>query len=65
MIQVNGKEATAAEGMSVAAYLAGSGYRVERIAVEYNGEILPKTGYESVLLKDGDVLEVVSFVGGG
>lgn len=65
MIRVNGKEIVSAEGMPVAVYLAGAGYRMERIAVEYNGEILPKTGYGSVLLKDGDVLEVVSFVGGG
>ena len=35
------------------------------VAIEKNGEIVPKALYESTLLKDGDILEVVSFVGGG
>ena len=38
---------------------------MERIAVERNGEIIPKTSYQDIILQDGDVLEVVSFVGGG
>lgn len=37
----------------------------EKIAAELNGNIIPKSEYESVILKDDDVLEVVSFVGGG
>ncbi|MEF2734888.1 MAG: sulfur carrier protein ThiS [Blautia sp.] len=35
------------------------------MAVERNGEIIPKSKYEETLLSDGDVLEIVSFVGGG
>ena len=34
-------------------------------AVEKNGQIVPKSAYESTVIKDGDSLEVVSFVGGG
>ena len=30
-----------------------------------NGDILPKYRYSDTMLKDGDRLEVVSFVGGG
>ena len=30
-----------------------------------NEEILPKTEYVSTVLKDGDVMEIVSFMGGG
>ena len=41
------------------------GYRTNRIAVEKNGQIVPKSAYESTVIKDGDSLEVVSFVGGG
>lgn len=37
----------------------------KRIAVECNGEIVPKSQYASVALKDGDQLEVVGAVGGG
>ena len=34
-------------------------------ALARNGELLPKAQYDSVILADGDSLEVVSFVGGG
>jgi sulfur carrier protein len=37
----------------------------KRIAVECNGEIVPKSQYEQSVLKDGDKLEVVGAVGGG
>ena len=36
-----------------------------KIAVEINGEIIPKKDYETVQIKENDVIEVVSFVGGG
>lgn len=37
----------------------------KRIAVECNGEIVPKSQYVNVMLKHGDQLEVVGAVGGG
>ena len=64
MVKINGTELDVA-GKSVAEYLAGTDYDPKRIAVERNGDIVPKAQYESVLLRDGDTLEVVSFVGGG
>jgi len=36
-----------------------------RIAVERNEEIVPKAKYAETVLADGDVVEVVNFVGGG
>ena len=42
-----------------------SGTESVRIAVELNGDILPKYSYSDTMLKDGDRLEVVTFVGGG
>jgi sulfur carrier protein len=36
-----------------------------RIAVEHNGDIIPKTQWPLTVLSDGDKLEVVHFVGGG
>ena len=50
---------------TVAEYLEGTDYDIRRIAVERNGEIVPKAQYENVKIEDGDTLEVVSFVGGG
>lgn len=36
-----------------------------KVAVERNGEIVPRSTLEAVALGDGDVLEIVHFVGGG
>ena len=46
-------------------YLAGAGYSLSRVAVERNGEIIPKRLYGETVLADGDALEIVGFVGGG
>ena len=46
-------------------YLEQNNYQINRIAVEMNEEILPKYSYSETMLKDGDRLEVVTFVGGG
>ena len=65
MIKVNGKEIELEKAASVEMYLESTGYQMKRIAVELNGEILPKNEYADRILKDGDRMEVVTFVGGG
>lgn len=65
MITVNGKQIQLTSEMSVADYLEQNNYQINRIAVEMNAEILPKYSYSETMLKDGDRLEVVTFVGGG
>ena len=65
MIIVNGKEINLIEDTTVAEYLEQNQYQVKRIAVELNGDILQKYSYSDTMLKDGDRLEVVTFVGGG
>lgn len=64
MIQVNGNPLDMG-GRSLSDYLSGTGYDPARIAVERNGQIVPKRLYGETVLQDGDVLEIVSFVGGG
>ena len=64
MVTINGEEKDCA-GMTVAQYLESTSYDSKRIAVERNGDIVPKASYAEVVLQDHDVLEVVSFVGGG
>jgi len=64
MVKVNGKELDLA-GKTVAEYLLTTDYDAKRIAVERNGEIVFKSQYSETVLKDGDSIEVVSFVGGG
>ena len=64
MVTVNGTALDIA-GQPLEGYLTGEGYDKKRIAVELNGEIVPKAQYDALLLEDGDTLEVVRFVGGG
>jgi len=39
--------------------------KADRVAVERNGDIVPRARWAEVRLEDGDKLEVVQFVGGG
>ncbi len=64
MVKING-EYQDVSGKTVAEYLSAADLDIRRIAVERNGEIVPKTQYSNTVLADGDTLEVVSFVGGG
>ena len=64
MVKINGENLDVA-GQTVATYLTSKGYDLKRVAVEKNGEIVPKATYEDVVLQDGETVEVVSFVGGG
>ena len=64
MVKING-EIMDVQGKSLLEYLTEAGYQPEQIAVECNGEIIPKAMYAEKILEDGDVLEVVRFVGGG
>lgn len=65
MFTVNGTKKELLGVFSVKEYLEQNGYVISQIAVELNEEILPKTEYVSTALKDGDVMEIVSFMGGG
>ena len=64
MVKINGETFDIA-GKTVAEYLSTTSYDVKRIAVERNGDIVPKALYDKTVLDDGDSIEVVSFVGGG
>lgn len=64
MVKINGKNFDIA-GKTISEFLSTTNYDVKRIAVEKNGDIVPKSAYENTVFKDGDSVEVVSFVGGG
>lgn len=64
MVKINGVERDAA-GKTVEEYLAGTDFVPGRVAVERNGEIVPKAKYAGTVLADGDSVEIVGFVGGG
>ncbi len=65
MIKINGKSENAALGKSISEYLEQSGYKANQVAVEINGDILPKAEYSQRQIAEGDTIEIVSFVGGG
>lgn len=64
-MRVNGKDIELKRGMTLVEFLAEHNYRAELVAVERNGQIVPRTEFGAVVLQDGDELEIVSFVGGG
>lgn len=64
MVKINGEQKDV-EGMSILTYLQSENYNIQRVAIECNGNIIPKSQYETFILKENDSLEVVSFVGGG
>lgn len=64
MVKINGKEQNAA-GKTIAEIVTEGGYKLTHVAVERNEEIVPKAQYDTVAALDGDVIEIVQFVGGG
>ncbi len=65
---INGKERNFEEletGAGLPALVQSLGFRSDRVAVERNGEIVPRSSWRQTTLTEGDRLEVVHFVGGG
>ncbi|WP_298198730.1 sulfur carrier protein ThiS [Novosphingobium sp.] len=62
---VNGEPRRASAGQSIADLVTGLGLNPAKVAVERNGDIVPRATLAQVLLGDGDQLEIVHFVGGG
>jgi len=64
-LHINGEQHDFSDRLTIAALVAQLGMKPDRVAVELNLEIVPRAGWETTTLKDGDKLEVVHFVGGG
>ena len=54
-----------APGAMLAELITALGFKADRVAVERNGEIAPRSSWEGLSLAEGDKLEIVHFVGGG
>jgi thiamine biosynthesis protein ThiS len=63
-LTINGERREVTDGLTVAALVTQLGVR-GRVAVELNGEVLRQAQHPEIALRDGDTLEVVTFVGGG
>jgi thiazole synthase len=64
-VTVNGKPQVAPAGTTVAALLEIMGIDPARVAVERNEDVVPRKTWTEAVLRDGDKLEIVAFVGGG
>lgn len=64
-ISVNGEMKAFDAPLSVADLLNLLGLPQQKIAVEHNLEIVPKSSYETHMLAAGDRIEIVHFIGGG
>ncbi len=62
---LNGERRSLPAGASVASLIAHLGLRSELVAVECNGAVVRRAEHATRLLADGDVLELVTLVGGG
>jgi sulfur carrier protein len=64
-LQINGEQKQFPPDINVAGLIAAMQLSGKRIAIELNGEIVPKSSHVTTHLHDGDKLEVVVAVGGG
>jgi sulfur carrier protein len=64
-VTVNGKAHRFEQPLEIAALLWRLELSGKKIAVERNGEIVPKSAHADTLVADGDQLEIVVAVGGG
>jgi len=64
-IRVNGKMREVAEGMTLSELLTHLKVHPLRVAVQLNTEIVKRERYGEVVLKEGDVVEVLTFMAGG
>ncbi|OFZ70843.1 MAG: thiamine biosynthesis protein ThiS [Betaproteobacteria bacterium RBG_16_58_11] len=64
-LTVNGSPQQLDARISLAQLLENMQLSGKRVAVERNGEIVPRSQYAQVKLQDGDQLEIVVAVGGG
>lgn len=65
MIIFNGKEKEFEGEVTVEDFISQQNYKKEQVAVELNEKIIPKADYSETVIKDGDVIEILSFMGGG
>ena len=65
MVKINGKEAADVCGMTVSQYLSANNYNPKHIVVELNDALYRNAEYDSTAIADGDVVEILSFMGGG
>lgn len=62
---INGKAEQLPEGINAAQLIEQLGLSNERLAMEVNREIVPRSGFETYVFSPGDQIEIVRAIGGG
>ncbi|MCA9861119.1 MAG: sulfur carrier protein ThiS, partial [Thermomicrobiales bacterium] len=62
---INGKPTELPAGTTISTFLAGRELHERLVVVERNGEIVNRSAFSEVVVEEGDLLEIVHFVGGG
>ena len=65
IVHINGEKREIATDLSVEQLLKELGIRPGRVVVELNRDIVSREAHDTTLLKEGDKIEIVHFVGGG
>ncbi len=64
-LQVNGEPEELENGLTLTAFLQSKGIQPQMVVVEHNTAIPDRSTWDTLALADGDVLEIVKFMGGG
>ena len=64
-IQLNGKKISIKSKFSIQDLIKKYNLANKKIAIEYNGTIVPRTNQKKKYLNNGDKIEIVHFIGGG
>jgi sulfur carrier protein len=64
-VKVNGKGKKVKENVSIADFLQSNNIDLVGVTVEHNLEVIDPVSISKIVLKEGDTLEVLRFVGGG
>ena len=64
-VRINGEHRRLPEGTTISEMINQLGLDPQRVAVERNLEIVPRSTFAAALVEDGDDYEIVHFVGGG
>ncbi len=64
-VTINGDTHRLAEELNLADLLAQFDIESDKVAIEHNLAIVPKSTFDRVMIGDGDTLEIVHFIGGG
>jgi len=64
-IEINGLQSKIHQPLTVDELISSLNYLNKKIAIEVNGEIIPRSAYSNKIIVDGDKVEIINAVGGG